>query len=81
MTIMKKRGDFAGHLMVRGSKTGQNGGGWVRVGVMKSFLNPEFEHGGHSFPHEMDGHLGQGGRPAQPDCQIDGIKNKFLLDI
>ena len=40
MTNMKKRGDFAGHLMVRGSKTGQNGGGVGKGGGHEKFLKP-----------------------------------------
>jgi len=29
----------------------------------------------------MDRRIGQGGTEGRLDCQIDGIKNKFLLDI
>ena len=56
-------------------------GGWVRGGSPKSFLSHEIGPGGHNSPYEMDGTLGQGGTEARLDCQIDGIKNKFLLDI
>ena len=62
-------------------KTPKMRGGWARGGSPKSFLSHEIGPGGHNSPHEMDGRLGQGGTEGRLDCQIDGIKNKFLLDI